>query len=119
MGGIYVRVTEPMNYDDNWGHLHIHFAPGTYLMNGKKALEYVRFRGGSADQGRVRRQQLFVKEVLKRFQNPTLLWRLPEYARVVLAGFHTNVALWDMAAMLLEGRHLRWTNIRLLTLPGT
>jgi len=46
------------------GHLHIHFQPGTYLMNGHTALQYVRFRGSNADQGRVLRQQLFVKELL-------------------------------------------------------
>ena len=50
MGGVYVKVNEPMHYDDSWGKLHIHFDPGTYLLDGKKSLEYVRFRGGSADQ---------------------------------------------------------------------
>src|SRR5690349_17582876 len=77
LGGVYVKVTEPMNYDDSWGHLHIHFEPGTYLLDGKRALEYVRFRGKSADAGRVRRQQIFVREVLKRMKSPAILWRLP------------------------------------------
>ncbi len=119
MGGIYVKVTEPMNYDDSWGHLHIHFEPGTYLLDGKRALEYVRFRGKSADQGRVRRQQIFVREVLKRMKSPVLLWRLPSYLKTVLAGFHTNLSLWDMASLLLEGRRVGWKNIRLMSLPGT
>jgi LCP family protein required for cell wall assembly len=118
LGGVYVHVTEPMNYDDNWGHLHIHFEPGTYLLDGKHALEYVRFRGRSADQGRVRRQQIFVREVLKRLKNPALLWRVPSYAKAVLAGFHTNFSVWDMAVLLLEGRHVGWKNIRLMSLPG-
>ncbi len=119
LGGVYVRVTEPMNYDDSWGHLHIHFEPGTYLLDGKRALEYVRFRGKSADQGRVRRQQIFIREILKRLKNPSLLWRLPKYTRAVLSGFHTNLSLWDMAALLLEGRRVGWKNIRLMSLPGT
>jgi LCP family protein required for cell wall assembly len=119
LGGVYVRVSEPMNYDDNWGHLHIHFEPGTYLLGGKQALEYVRFRGKSADQGRVRRQQIFVRELLKRLKNPALAWRLPQYARTLLAGFHTNLSTWDLAALLLEGRRVKWKNIRLMSLPGT
>ena len=119
MGGVYVKVTEPMNYDDSWGHLHIHFEPGTYLLDGKRALEYVRFRGKSADQGRVRRQQIFVRELLKRLKNPALLWRLPRYTHALLAGFHTNLSLWDMASLLLEGRRMSWKNIRLMSLPGT
>jgi polyisoprenyl-teichoic acid--peptidoglycan teichoic acid transferase len=113
LGGVYVKVTEPMNYDDSWGHLHIHFEPGTYLLDGKHALEYVRFRGKSADQGRVRRQQIFVREVLKRMKSPVLLWRLPGSIKTVMAGFHTNLSLWDMASLLLEGRRVGWRNIRL------
>jgi len=119
IGGVYVNVSEPMNYDDSWGHLHIHFQPGTYLLDGKHALEYVRFRGKSADQGRVRRQQIFVREVLKRMKSPAILWRLPHYAKTVLDGFHTNLSIWDMATLLLEGRRIGWKNIRLMSLPGT
>ncbi len=119
IGGVYVKVSEPMNYDDSWGHLHIHFEPGTYLMDGKHALEYVRYRGKSADQGRVRRQQIFVREVLKRLRSPALVWRLPHYARTVLSGFHTNLSVWDMCTLLFEGRRVGWKNIRLMSLPGT
>jgi len=119
MGGVYVKVSEPMNYDDSWGHLHIHFEPGTYLLDGKRALEYVRFRGKSADQGRVRRQQIFVRELLKRLKNPALFWRLPRYSQALLSGFHTNLSVWDLAVLLLEGRHVYWKNIRLMSLPGT
>lgn len=119
LGGVYVKVTEPMHYDDNWGRLHIHFEPGIYLLDGKKALEYVRFRGTSADQGRVLRQQLFVKEVLKRMKNPAILWRFPEYSKLVLSGFHSNVSLWDLFSLLLEGRRMKWNNLRLFSLPGS
>lgn len=119
MGGVYVKVSEPMNYDDQWGHLHIHFEPGMYLLDGKRALEYVRFRGKSADQGRVRRQQIFVRELLKRLKNPALLWRLPGYTKALFSGFHTNLSTWDLASLLLEGRRVQWKNIRLMSLPGT
>jgi LCP family protein required for cell wall assembly len=120
VGGIYVRVTEPMNYDDNWGHLHIHFQPGTYLMNGHSALLYVRYRGGSnADQGRIMRQQIFIKEVLRRLKSPVILWSIPGYARVVLSGIHTNFSTWDMFNLLLEGTHMKWKDLRLASLPGT
>jgi LCP family protein required for cell wall assembly len=119
LGGVYVKVTEPMNYDDNWGHLHIHFEPGTYLLDGKQALEFVRFRGKSADVGRVRRQQIFVREVLKRLKTPALLWRLPRYTKTLLSGFHTNLSVADMVTLLFEGRRVQWRNIRLMSLPGT
>jgi len=119
MGGIYVNVTEPMNYDDNWGHLHIHLQPGTYLMDGHTSLLYVRYRGANADQGRVLRQQIFVKDVLKRLKSPMLFWSLPRYARVVLDGIHTNFSVWDLFCLLLEGTHMQWKNLRLFAVPGT
>jgi LCP family protein required for cell wall assembly len=119
MGGITIRVTEPMNYDDNWGHLHIHFEPGVQWMNGKKALEYVRFRGKSADAGRVTRQQLFIKEMLRQIKKPQILWRFPEYAKTVWNGFHTNLAPWDLISLALEARQMRTANIRPFSVPGT
>ena len=118
IGGVIVHVTEPMNYDDNWGHLHIHFEKGTYRLNGQKALEYVRFRGKSADSGRVLRQQLFVKELLRQLKSPQLLWRFPEYGRKVWEGFHTNFSAWDLFSLLLEARHMKLSNIRPFALPG-
>jgi LCP family protein required for cell wall assembly len=119
MGGIRIRVTEPMHYDDNWGHLHIHFNPGTYLMNGSEALEYVRFRGNNADQGRQLRQQIFVKEILRRFESPLVLFRLPRYAGKLLESFHTNFSKWDLIMIALEGRRMKASNIRLFSLPGS
>lgn len=118
IGGVNIKVSEPMHYDDHWGKLHIHFDPGVYHLDGKSALEYVRFRGKSADAGRVRRQQIFLREVLRRMKSPAILWHMPEHTKAVLKGFHTNLSVSDMAMLLLEGRRVRRKNIRLMTLPG-
>lgn len=119
IGGVPVKVTEPMHYDDNWGKLHIHFEPGDYLLDGKRSLEYVRFRGKSADHGRVRRQQIFLREVLKRLKRPSILWKMPRYTDAILSGFHTNFTMTDMVMLLLEGRKVGRKNVRLMSLPGT
>ncbi len=118
IGGVTVKVTEPMHYDDHWGKLHIHFDPGVYHVNGQKALEYVRFRGGSADQGRQRRQQLFLKQVVGRLKNPTVLWGLPRHAALVFRGFHSNLSATDALALLMEARRLNVSNMRLISVPG-
>jgi LCP family protein required for cell wall assembly len=58
IGGIDVPVTEKMDYDDNWGHLHIHFKPGLTHMNGEQAVSYSRFRHDAcSDPCRIKRQQ--------------------------------------------------------------
>ncbi len=58
IGGIDVPVTEQMDYDDSWGHLHIHFKPGLHHMNGTDAMGYSRFRHDAcSDPCRTKRQQ--------------------------------------------------------------
>jgi LCP family protein required for cell wall assembly len=58
IGGIDVPVHETMNYDDTWGHLHIHFKPGLYHMNGDQVQGYSRFRHDEcSDPCRTKRQQ--------------------------------------------------------------
>lgn len=48
----------PIDYDDNWGHLHIHFKPGMQHMNGEQAVSYARFRHDwCSDPCRIMRQE--------------------------------------------------------------
>lgn len=58
IGGIDVQVSQAMDYDDNWGHLHIHFKPGMIHMDGYQAMAYTRFRHDAcSDVCRTQRQQ--------------------------------------------------------------
>ncbi len=75
LGGVYIVVEKDMNYDDNWGNLHIHLkgSPEKQLLDGKDAEGYVRFRkdkfgdssytyknGEKVNAGRIARQQKFM-----------------------------------------------------------
>jgi LCP family protein required for cell wall assembly len=69
IGGIDVPVTETMDYDDTWGHLHIHFKPGITHMNGEQAQGYVRFRHDAcSDPCRTKRQQQVIRIVLEKLK---------------------------------------------------
>jgi hypothetical protein len=118
IGGITIDIEEPMHYDDNAGNLHIHFEPGPRHLNGREALEYVRYRGAAGDIGREYRQQRFLKAVLSRFKNPLILARLPWIVRMVTADIKTNLTIWDIMAGLMELKDLHSSNIRLAQLPG-
>jgi hypothetical protein len=63
-----------MNYDDNWGHLHIHFVGGKlYHMNGDQAVSYMRFRHDAcSDPCRIKRQQQVIRLVLAKLENDKL-----------------------------------------------
>lgn len=58
IGGIDVVVHKRIDYDDSWGHLHIHLAPGMHHLGGDEAVSYVRFRHDwCGDPCRIARQQ--------------------------------------------------------------
>ena len=81
LGGVYIVVEKDMNYDDNWGNLHIHLkgSPEKQLLDGKDAEGYVRFRkdrfgdssytfenGEKVHAGRIARQQKFMMALCNR-----------------------------------------------------
>jgi polyisoprenyl-teichoic acid--peptidoglycan teichoic acid transferase len=74
IGGIDVDVTENMDYDDNWGHTHIHFKKDRrYHMNGEQAQGYMRFRyDACSDPCRTKRQQQIIHIVLQKLKSDKL-----------------------------------------------
>ncbi|HTD35694.1 MAG TPA: LCP family protein [Candidatus Elarobacter sp.] len=73
VGGIEVPVTETMDYDDNWGHLHIHFKPGLQHFTGQKAVEYTRFRHDAcSDVCRTQRQDQVIHILLQKLKSQKL-----------------------------------------------
>lgn len=76
MGGIEVDVPCDMDYDDNWGNLHIHLKAGPQRLNGEQAKGYLRWRhnsdgrGGSNDFERATRQRELVGAMVKQMMTP-------------------------------------------------
>jgi len=71
IGGIDVTPDETMNYDDSWGHLHIHFIGGKkYHMSGEQAVSYARFRHDAcSDPCRIKRQDQVIKLAVAKLRN--------------------------------------------------
>jgi LCP family protein required for cell wall assembly len=60
-------VNGPLDYDDSWGHLHIHLKPGMQHLNGVQAVGYMRFRHDwCGDPCRIMRQQVVLHALLHR-----------------------------------------------------
>ena len=74
IGGVDVVPDETMNYDDGWGHLHIHFLGGKLThMDGEQAVSYMRFRHDScSDPCRIKRQQQVIRLVLSKLEKDKL-----------------------------------------------
>lgn len=74
LGGVRVRVEKDMDYDDNWGQLHVHLKAGEQLLNGEQVVGFMRFRGGEeGDLGRIRRQQQVIQSLSAQVKNPAVL----------------------------------------------
>lgn len=118
LGGVEMIIDEPMHYDDHWGKLHIHFDPGKVRLNGKKALEYVRFRDSSGDYGRTIRQQEFLLKLFERFKHPENILKLPKIFGNSLKSFQSNLTIFEKFLLLLEVKDLTRNQIQLMQLPG-
>jgi LCP family protein required for cell wall assembly len=76
IGGVNVKVENsnallhagpngPIDYDDTWGHLHVHLKPGYQHLNGVQAVGYSRFRHDwCSDPCRIMRQQQVIRAII-------------------------------------------------------
>lgn len=118
LGGIPIKIDKVMDYHDSWGNLDIHFEPGEYILNGRKALEYVRYRDETGDTERTVRQQRFLRSLFAKIKNPLLFFRLPLILKEVVANFQTNFSFWDLLNLSSEIKNFSTDNLRILYLPG-
>ena len=67
IGGVYFDVPKRMDYEDPYGDLYIHIAPGYQLLNGRQAEGVVRCRScyADADIGRAATQRAFLTALAK------------------------------------------------------
>lgn len=71
LGGVDLKVEKDMDYDDNWGHLHVHLKKGWQHLDAENAVGYARFRHDwEGDRGRMRRQQQFINAVMAELKKP-------------------------------------------------
>jgi LCP family protein required for cell wall assembly len=63
----------PIDYDDSWGHLHVHLKPGPQHLTGTAAMGYARFRHDwCSDPCRIERQQQVVHAIVQRLGHDRL-----------------------------------------------
>lgn len=118
LGGIDIDIEKAMNYDDNWGKVHIHFNVGKNHLDGRQALNYVRFRAdAAADLGRIKRQQKFIKVLLEKVMTPGIVVKLPQIVSQVFKHIQTDFSLAEIIALIkaFEGTKVEFRNN---SLPG-
>lgn len=118
LGGVEIDVERRMKYDDHYGEVHIDLYPGLQKLDGKKALDYVRYRGGpTADLGRIKRQQKFVRELFRQTVRPGFYLKLPGTLRKLLAHIETDFSISEILAIA-KGFTTYRPVIKTSSLPG-
>ncbi len=119
LGGVEVEVEKPMYYVDKAQGLYINLRPGKQILNGEKALQYVRFRyDPMGDIGRIKRQQAFLQTVLKKFEDPSLLANLPALFESLKEALKTNIPLEKVLQLALWFKGLEEKTVHMDMLPG-
>lgn len=122
IGGVDFDVPENMDYDDPAQHLHIHYAKGVQHLNGRQAMEVVRWRKNNdgigyadADIGRIATQQAFLKDVAKqalRLENASAL------AQVFSTYVTTDLSIGNLVWLAGEALSIGTEGVHFHTLPG-
>lgn len=124
MGGLVINVDKKLDYDDNWGNLHIHLKPGVQRLSGNQAMGFVRYRkskDGDAETDfiRISRQQEFMKSVKKRLCCRTTLMKAPMILDAIRADMQSDLSAKQQLCLLHFMKKLsRQNGIRMETLPA-
>ena len=121
LGGIDVNVSRAMDYDDDWGHLHIHLKKGNRHLDGVQAVGYLRWRknnngrGASDDFSRTERQ----REVMAAIKDKLRSWSGIKSLPKMLTAFRKNGGRTNLTTAQLL--FLAWNSRKQLqaaTVPG-
>ena len=119
IGGINIDVERDMDYDDNYGDLHIHLKKGEQFLTGGQVLEYMRFRHDvESDWGRMRRQQQVIREIVREMGEPLNWVKIPRLIRFARKDVKTPLNDSQLQALVELYRGVPPDNVRTLTLPG-
>lgn len=122
LDGIDIDVEKRMYYEDPWddnGGLVIDLYPGMQHMTGEKAIQYVRFRDGEGDIGRINRQQHFMKAVMTKMLHPSTLPKLPKIIEVISKTLETDMPLSEMLSLSQLLPQVREQGMESEMIPGT
>lgn len=122
-GGLDIDVDKRLDYDDNWGHLHIHLKPGKQRLTGEQAIGFVRYRqskNGDAESDfvRIKRQQEFFRAVKTRLADPQVMFRAPTILDRIRADMQSDLTPSQIACLAQFIRSLPQSAIRTETLPA-
>ena len=121
IGGVWFTVPDDMDYDDPAQDLHIHLKQGYQLLDGKNALDLMRFRKGYSNQdlGRVQVQRNFLVAMVKQTISISNVSKVTSLMEILNNYVESNMPLNNMIYFATQaiGMDLN-TALTSATLPG-
>lgn len=113
LGGVTVTALDSMDYDDNWGQLHIHLPAGRQTLDGEEAVGFSRFRqtsskyrrgkrGPNLEEGDLRRtarQQQLVQAMVAAAKKPGNMLKADKIINVAFEQVETNLSKTQLMAL--------------------
>lgn len=100
LGGVEVDVEKEMHYVDKAGGVKIDLYPGKQILDGEKALEYIRFRQDKlGDLGRIKRQQKLAIALVNKIMKYNSVLKIPQLLEEVKDCINTNIELQDVITL--------------------
>lgn len=122
INGVEVDVPVDMHYEDPYADppLKIDLKKGKQTLDGKKALQFLRFRSGYPDQdlGRIRAQQAFVQAVLEKAKNPIYILKAPVILKATSENIDTNMSVSTILSYVTAVTKISMDNTQFETLPA-
>ncbi len=117
IGGVTVDVKRKLDYDDNWGDLHVHLKPGVQTLNGEQALGFVRIRHCDSDFGRIERQQQFMQALREQMAKPGTWMQVPKVLDAVADNLTGSMNYAQLLSLAMYAKGLPASAIRMETVP--
>ena len=120
VGGVDVYVEKDMHYRDRAAKLNINLQKGEQTLNADTAEQFLRFRHDQmADIARVNRQQCFIEGLIKKFQSPAIISKIPQIIKIVQDNVLTDMNLYEISELAAYVQGANVSQMQTTTLPGT
>lgn len=122
IGGVEIDVPMDMSYSDLAADppLRIDLKKGKQVLDGDKALQFLRFRKGYEDQdlGRINAQQEFIQASISQTLRPENIVKVPKMVEAYYKYIDTNIPFDTIMRFALKAKGINTENLDMVTLPG-
>ena len=99
VGGVAIDVEKRMYYYDPYDGFETDLRPGRQHMDGKTAMQYVRYRDEEGDIGRIRRQQKFLMALYRHIASKNIIAKIPGVSKQIMSMVKTDLSLKEMVEL--------------------